>query len=146
MQNCPRCAAAYPANVGAFCSSCGAPTTASPAAPFAAPAPMYAAPPAPPYGQPFGGYGPSPVIAPNNYLLWAILSTLLCCLPLGIVSIVFATKVDSLAARGDLGGALEASRKAKNFAIAAACVGGAIAAVYVVFILVAVAGASAGLQ
>ena len=98
----------------------------------------------PPYGQAAGGYGSSPVSAPNNYLVWAILSTLLCCLPLGIVSIIFATKVDTLAAMGNLTGALEASRKAKNFAIAAACVGGAIAALYVVFVLVAVVGANNG--
>ena len=57
----------------------------------------------------------SPVV-PNN-LVWAILTTLFCCLPLGIVSIVFASKVDGLRAAGDIAGAWEASRKAKTWAI-----------------------------
>lgn len=33
---------------------------------------------------------------PENYLVWAILSTVCCCLPFGLVSIVYAAKVDSL--------------------------------------------------
>ena len=49
-----------------------------------------------------------------NHLVWAILSTLFCCLPLGIVSIVFAAQVDGKRAAGDLAGAQEASRKALN--------------------------------
>lgn len=32
---------------------------------------------------------------PDNCLVWAILTTVLCCLPFGIVSIVYASKVDS---------------------------------------------------
>ena len=52
-----------------------------------------------------------------NHLVWAILSTLFCCLPLGIVSIVFAAQVDGKRAAGDLAGAQEASRKALNWAI-----------------------------
>ena len=46
-----------------------------------------------------------------NHLVWAILSTLFCCLPLGIVSIVFAAQVDGKRAAGDLAGAQEASRR-----------------------------------
>ena len=37
---------------------------------------------------------------PDNYLVWAILSTVFCCLPLGIVAIVKASKVDALWAQG----------------------------------------------
>ena len=33
---------------------------------------------------------------PNSYLALAIISTILCCLPTGIVSIIYATKVNSL--------------------------------------------------
>lgn len=33
---------------------------------------------------------------PNTNLVWAILSTIFCCLPLGIVAIVKATKVENL--------------------------------------------------
>ena len=57
-----------------------------------------------------------------NHLVWAILSTLFCCLPLGIVSIVFAAQVDGKRAAGDLAGAQEASRKALNWAIASALI------------------------
>jgi hypothetical protein len=51
----------------------------------------------------------------QNYLIPAILATLLCCLPLGVVSIIFATQVNSKVAAGDIAGAMEASRKAKMF-------------------------------
>ena len=37
---------------------------------------------------------------PENNLVWGILCTVLCCVPFGIVSIVSATRVDSLWAMG----------------------------------------------
>lgn len=61
----------------------------------------------------------APVFIPNH-LVWAILSTLFCCLPLGVVSIVHAAQVDGRRAAGDLAGACEASRKAAWWAVAAA--------------------------
>src|SRR6476620_364424 len=51
----------------------------------------------------------------SNYLVPAILSTVFCCLPLGVVSIIFATQVNSKIAAGDVAGAAEASKKAKMF-------------------------------
>jgi hypothetical protein len=51
----------------------------------------------------------------QNYLIPAILSTIFCCLPLGVVSIIFATQVNSKVAAGDMAGAAEASKKAKMF-------------------------------
>lgn len=68
----------------------------------------------PGYGAP-GGFVPGP--APDNHLVWAILSTVLCCLPLGIVSIVYAAQVNDKWLRGDAAGAMESSRKAKQFAM-----------------------------
>jgi hypothetical protein len=62
------------------------------------------------YGQPMGA-------PPQNYLVWSILSTIFCCMPLGIVSIVFAAQVNSKWAAGDAAGARDASEKAKKFAI-----------------------------
>lgn len=56
---------------------------------------------------------------PNNLVL-AILSTLFCCLPIGIVAIIQATKVNSFVAQGNIAAAQEASAKAKKFAIIAA--------------------------
>lgn len=89
-------------------------------------------PPPPPPGPPpppSGGYGASGPGSgerwspaepkPPNYLVWAILSTLFCCLPFGIVSIVFAAQVDSRYNGGDLVGCKRASEKAKAWAIAA---------------------------
>lgn len=70
---------------------------------------------------------------PPSNLVWAIVSTILCCLPTGIVAIVYACKVDNLYLMGNYQGAVEASNKARNWAI-----GGLIAGVvfYFVYILV----------
>lgn len=54
---------------------------------------------------------------PESNLVWAILCTVMCCLPLGIVAILEATKVDRLYDEGDYEGALEASAKAKKYSI-----------------------------
>lgn len=39
---------------------------------------------------------------PPNHLAWALLSTLLCCPPFGIASIVFSSQVNSKWATGDV--------------------------------------------
>jgi Interferon-induced transmembrane protein len=49
-----------------------------------------------------------------NYLVLAII-TLFCCLPLGIVAVVFAARVNGQVQAGDTAGALQSSRKAKLF-------------------------------
>jgi|BarGraIncu00222A_1022003.scaffolds.fasta_scaffold88867_2 hypothetical protein len=72
---------------------------------------------------------------PPNYLLWAILTTIFCFWPVGIVSIVFSTQVNAKWASGDLEGAQASSRKAKTFAIVTAAVG-LFAAVIVFLFLV----------
>ena len=51
-----------------------------------------------------------------NYLVQAILVTLLCCLPAGIVSIVYAAQVNGKVAAGDIAGARAASQNAKTWA------------------------------
>lgn len=53
---------------------------------------------------------------PISHLDLAILSTLFCCLPLGIVSIVYAAKVNDLYNAGDYAGAQDASDKAMKYA------------------------------
>jgi predicted secreted protein len=58
---------------------------------------------------------------PNN-MVWAILTTLFCCLPFGIVSIVYAAQVDGRRAAGDLDGARAAADKARIWAIVSAVV------------------------
>jgi len=89
-----------------------------------------------PYGQPAGG-------PPPNYLVWSILTTLFCCLPLGVVSIVYAAQVNSKYAGGDVAGAQESSAKAKRFAIWSVVVGLVVAAIYIVgAVLLAVSSGS----
>ena len=52
---------------------------------------------------------------PKNYLVESILATVLCCLPLGVVGIVYATQVNSKYDAGDYEGAQKASRDAKKW-------------------------------
>ena len=96
-----------------------------------------------PYGQPYaaggqgrwgppGSFGGPPAGPPPSYLAWAIITTLLCCLPAGIVSIVYAAQVNSKYVAGNYQGALESSRKARFWAILSAVSGVAIVAVFVV--------------
>jgi hypothetical protein len=60
---------------------------------------------------------------PPNYLVWAILSTILCCLPFGIVSIVYAAQVNTKWQTGDYEGAKASSKNAKIWAWVAFGVG-----------------------
>lgn len=53
-----------------------------------------------------------PATPPKNWLAEAILVTIFCCLPLGIVSIVNAAQVNSRFRNGDYEGALRASKEA----------------------------------
>ena len=84
-------------------------------------------PPPPPGPQDPYATGTAPItqpIAPGtvpNHLAWAIVATVLAsclCCPLGllgIVAIVFSSKVNSLLVQGDLAGALRASNTAKTW-------------------------------
>ena len=91
----------------------------------------YGGAPPPSYGGGGGGYGGQP---PQNYLVWAILTTILCCLPAGVVSIVYAAQVNSKAAAGDYAGAQQASANAKKWAIISAVAGVVVLIIYVVLI------------
>ena len=83
-----------------------------------------------------GSYSPSPLGSPgqqpDSYLVWAILSTVLCCLPLGVVSIVKSTQVSGLWAQGRTAEAQKASEDARKFAVWSAGAGIAVAVVYLV--------------
>ncbi|MCA1694069.1 MAG: CD225/dispanin family protein [Actinobacteria bacterium] len=96
----------------------------------------YGTPPSGGYGSP---YGRPPHV--NNNLVWAILATVLCCTPLGIVAIVKAAKVDGLLARGDYYGAQAAADSAKNWSIWSA-----VAVVVFYAVIVAVALATGGFE
>ncbi len=51
-----------------------------------------------------------------NHLVWAILVTIFCCLPFGIVSIVYAAQVNGKLLAGDVAAARDSSEKAKTWA------------------------------
>ncbi len=55
----------------------------------------------------------------TNYLPWAIAATLLCCLPAGVVSIVYSAKASSAQTIGDFAAASQAAEKAKFWLILA---------------------------
>jgi predicted secreted protein len=105
----------------------------------------YGSPPPPPppgygppggYGGQPGGYGgPPPGSAPPpNNLVWAILSTLFCCLPLGIAAIVFAAQVNGKWAAGDIAGAQASAQKARQFALWSTIVGAVLIVLYLVIV------------
>lgn len=64
-----------------------------------------------------------PYFMPETYLPWAILSTVLCCMPLGIIAIIHSAKVSSAYKAGDYITAQEASEKAKKWVISTTIVG-----------------------
>ena len=75
-------------------------------------------------------------IKPDNFLVWAILSTVLCCLPFGIVSCVYASKVDNLYSQGKYKESQQASLDAKKWAKIAAIVGVAVVVLYILLMVV----------
>ena len=76
----------------------------------------------PPTGSAIPGSG-VPAQAVSNYLVWSILATIFCCLPSGIVAIIYSSKVNSALALGNYGAAREASKKAKIWNIISLVVG-----------------------
>ena len=105
-------------------------------------------PPYVPQQQPMPGYGPQPSSqqiynegyrrgledgkkldadtdtskCPPSNMVWAVLATVLCCMPVGIVSIVYSCRVGSLYAKGDFVGAKRASDRAAYWALGSAIV------------------------
>lgn len=96
-------------------------------------------PPQPPKG---GTEVPQPLRQrPENYLTWAIVVTVCCCLPLGIVSLVFANNVNKYWDAGDYDKAIKTSQQAKLWCIITACAGGlSILGGFIMFMIAGVAG------
>ena len=77
-----------------------------------------------PYQAQQQGYQqPRTPMRPENNMLWGILCTVFCCLPLGIIAIVFSNKVNTLYDSGDYSGAQEAADNAKKYAVMGAICG-----------------------
>lgn len=97
--------------------------------PSSAPTDPWATPgsfPGGPFHHPAGTYPGSegPLLPPGDkpptHLPWAILATVLCCMPTGILAIVFAIKADSAWDRGDAEGARSAGSMALKWAVVSA--------------------------
>lgn len=73
---------------------------------------------------------------PDNYLVWSILVTLFCCLPLGIVAIVKSTQVSGLWAQGRYAEAQAASASAKKFVVWSAVAGVIVFVIYGILLAV----------
>ena len=92
--------------------------------------------PQPSYGpqQPYGVQPPMP----DTYMVWAVLVTVFCCLPFGIVSIVKASQVSSLYSQGRYQEAVAASEAAKKWAIWSAVAGVVISIIVIVLQIVGI--------
>lgn len=58
-----------------------------------------------------------------NHMTGAILCTVFCCCPMGIAAVVYAGKVNTKLAQGDIAGALEASRIARRWIVSSVVAG-----------------------
>ncbi|WP_460457749.1 CD225/dispanin family protein [Arenimonas alkanexedens] len=82
---------------------------------------------------------PAPAERPYvpNHLIWAILATLFCCLPGGIVAIVYAARVDSKVAAGDIAGARSDSANAKLWSLISIGIPAAFGVLWLFFVIFA---------
>ena len=94
-----------------------------PQQPYQAQQQAYQQPQQPYQAQQQGYQQPRAPMRPENNMLWGILCTVFCCLPLGIIAIVFSNKVNTLYDSGDYSGAQEAADNAKKYAVMGAICG-----------------------
>lgn len=109
MSFCPKCGAQV-ADGTTFCPNCGyklseAQPVSKPPQPQPQPQPQ----------SPSQATTPNSKPCPDNYLVYAILTTLFCCLPFGIAGIVKAAQVSTKYQAGDYEGAVQASADAKKW-------------------------------
>lgn len=85
-----------------------------------------------PTPPPFNPQSPPP--RPSSYLVWSVLATLFCCMPLGVVSIVYAAQVEGAYLSGDYERSCALSSKAKSWAIYSCVVGVAPILIYILLL------------
>jgi predicted nucleic acid-binding Zn ribbon protein len=129
-----------------FCSSCGArnreDATHCVICGTALLSPTTSEPPAPPSAVPTVAESNQPAAvdtAVTSYLAWAILTTLFCCLPTGVVAIVHAAQVSSKLAANDIAGARRASAHARTWSWVSFGLGLAVILVWIVLVAVSAA-------
>lgn len=135
-------------SVDAFSAYAPAPPLAAAPAPTEAPPTLSAAPPLSAAAAPMSAsaspyHAASGISEPPTYLWQSIVVMLLCCLPLGIPALIFATKVKPAFASGDYAAAQEASKKAKLFCILSLVIGLIVQVIYIgINIAVVMSGAA----
>ena len=72
----------------------------------------------------------------ENWLVEAILVTLLCCLPFGVVGIIFAAQVNTKQQAGDMEGAEKSRREAAKWTKLGFWIGLGVIILYVLFVFV----------
>jgi hypothetical protein len=77
-----------------------------------------------------------PAATVPNYLVFAILVTVFCCLPTGIAAIIYAAQVNTRLQAGDVAGAQQASKNAKMWVLISVGVGLLLTCAYIPFIVV----------
>ena len=138
---CPTCGSRN-SETARFCGNCGqtlqerAPREQAPV-PEPSPPPPISDPPSD-SGQGYRLFRDAGVVPTHvpNYLVQAILVTLFCCVPFGIVAIVYAAQVNGKVALGDMEGAWRTSRSAKNWAWISFGVGLVITVGWVILLIV----------
>ena len=82
--------------------------------------------------MPYQNQAPQTPINWVPYLVLSIICTLCCCLPFGIVGIVYAAKINSSMAAGNYEEAKNAAKSAKIWIIASAVVGLIVEVIYII--------------
>ena len=128
-----------------FCPKCGNPMENSASSPNGYQQQAYQ--PQQPYAAQVAQHAQQKPMKPNTHMVFAILSTILCCLPTGIYAIVMANKVDKLYYAEDYEGAEKASQDAKKWSIIGAVLAVIGWIIYVFFVGgLAFLGAMSGVQ
>lgn len=118
---CPQCGTNN-ADTAVVCVQCGRNLQPGiPAAPMAVP-----------------GVAMPPATSVPNYLVFAILATVFCCLPAGIPAIIYAAQVNGKLQAGDYAGAQAAANNAKMWCWIAFGLGLAFIVLYALLIMVGV--------
>ena len=97
---------------------------------------------APPVAMQPGVVIPPGGVQVQNYLVFAILVTVLCCLPFGIPAIVYAAQVNGKLQSGDIAGAQAASKNAKMWCWIAFGVGLGASLIYALIAIIALIGSN----
>lgn len=86
---------------------------------------------------------PSRPIKPDSHMLLAILSTLFCCLPVGVYAIILASKVDGLYLMGEYEEAQMKADDAKKWSIIGMVCWAVALLLYLILVGVGIVGAAA---